>query len=96
MLNAAENYYCGVPAGWDVLLRLNKLCPPNPPPNLAISSAILACLDGVEDARLGDEVTVLGADGGDEITLNDVAAWQGRSPLEVLQMLAGRSERRFG
>ena len=53
-------------------------------------------LDGVEDARLGDEVTVLGADGGDEITLNDVAAWQGRSPLEVLQMLAGRSERRFG
>ena len=53
-------------------------------------------LDGVEDARLGDEVTVLGADGGDEITLNDVAAWQGRSPLEVLQMLAGRSERRLG
>ena len=52
-------------------------------------------LNGVEDARLGDEVTVLGADVGDEITLNDVAAWQGRSPLEVLQMLAGRSGRRF-
>ena len=52
-------------------------------------------LDGVEDASVGDEVTLIGVDGGEEITLDDMAAWQGRSPLEVLCMLAGRSERRF-
>jgi alanine racemase len=51
-------------------------------------------LDGLDDARPGDPVTVIGADGGDEITLDEVARWQQRTPSEVLQMLAGRMERR--
>lgn len=50
-------------------------------------------LDDVEDARTGDTVTLVGRDGDDEITLGEAAGWHGRRPLEVLQMLAGRTRR---
>jgi len=61
-------------------------------PVLAVSLEHMTIdLDGCDEACMGDEVTLFGRDGDDEITLREAAAWQGRSPVEVLQMLAGRA-----
>lgn len=64
-------------------------------PVIAVSLEHLSLdLGGVDEAQVGDQVTVFGTDGSGEISLDEVAAWQGRSPLEVLSMLAGRTARR--
>ena len=45
--------------------------------------------------ELGDVATLIGRDGGEEITIADVAAFGGLSPYEVLTGLRGRLPRRY-
>ena len=40
-------------------------------------------LTDLAEPRVGEEVTVLGQDGAERITIEEMAEWQGRSPLEV-------------
>lgn len=44
---------------------------------------------------IGDSVTLIGRDGDDELTVNEVAAWGGLSPYEMLTGLRGRLPRRY-
>lgn len=50
-------------------------------------------LSAIPDARVGDEVTVMGRSGSEEITLNDLAAWQGTTGSDILLMLSNRLHR---
>lgn len=50
---------------------------------------------GDETVRVGDEVTVLGADGGDEITLREMAGWQGTGLNDLLMNFDGRLPTRY-
>ena len=59
-----------------------------------LDNAILD-LSRVADAAVGDEVVVVGAQGEERITLEEVAAWQGVSPLTVLAGLGGRVPQRY-
>lgn len=43
--------------------------------------------------QVGDQVTILGEDGGERITLGDLATWQGVRPIDVLMTLTGRLPR---
>ena len=52
-------------------------------------------LTGVEDAAVGDEVIALGAQGGERITLAEIAEWQGVSPLVVATGLGARIPHRY-
>lgn len=52
-------------------------------------------LTGSDGARVGDEVVVLGRDGGEEITLADLAAWQEASPVDVLMNFDRRLPYRY-
>lgn len=52
-------------------------------------------LDGVEDARIGDEVVVFGGLNEGEFDLTEFAALLGRGASEVLQMMAGRIDRHY-
>ena len=52
-------------------------------------------LTGVEDAAVGDEVIALGAQGGERITLAEIAEWQGVSPLVVSTGLGARIPHRY-
>lgn len=47
-------------------------------------------LTGIDSPRLGEEVLLLGGDGAARITLDDVAGWQGRPPLEVTMTFSKR------
>ena len=49
-------------------------------------------LDGLDDATPGDEVTLLGVDGDEHITLEDVARWVGKLPLEIALGWSGQAE----
>ncbi|MBT6272904.1 MAG: alanine racemase [Chromatiales bacterium] len=44
------------------------------------------------DATLGDEVVILGISGNDQLTLQDSANWNGRTPLQTLMDWSGRVE----
>ena len=46
----------------------------------------------VPEARIGDEVVVLGGDGDQRISLDDIARWQGGGVNDVLMSLNGRLE----
>jgi alanine racemase len=47
------------------------------------------------DCEIGDAATLIGSDGDDVITVNDVAGFGGLSPYEVLTSLRGRLPRRY-
>ena len=47
-------------------------------------------LTGIDSPRLGEEVLLLGGDGPARIALEDVAAWQGRPPLEAAMTFSKR------
>ncbi len=44
----------------------------------------------LEDVAIGDDITVLGRDGGDQITLAELANWQGCGLLDILMNFDGR------
>ncbi len=48
-----------------------------------------------DGAAVGDEVTVLGADGDEAITLAELADWQGAGLLDVLMNFDGRLPRKY-
>lgn len=50
---------------------------------------------GDEAVKVGDAVTVLGANGGDEITLAEMASWQGTGLNDLLMNFDGRLPRRY-
>ena len=52
-------------------------------------------LTASESPAVGDEVVVLGSDQGETITLAELAAWQGVSPLDVLMAFDGRAGYRY-
>ena len=47
-------------------------------------------LTGIDSPRLSEEVLLLGGDGPQRITLDDIAGWQGRPPLEVTMTFSKR------
>ena len=49
----------------------------------------------IDEARTGDEVTLMGKDGSEEITAEDIASWAGTISYEILLSSAGRVERIF-
>ena len=53
-------------------------------------------LTDLQDLKVGEAVTVLGADGAERITIEDIAEWQGRAPLEVAMTLSKRLPFRHG
>lgn len=56
--------------------------------------AITVDVTDVPEARLGDEVTLIGADGSERITAEDVAGWSETISYEVLTSIGPRVERR--
>ena len=52
-------------------------------------------LSGVADAAVGDEVIALGRQGDERVTLDEVAAWHGVSPLVVVSGLGARLPHRY-
>ena len=48
----------------------------------------------IEDALVGDEVTLMGTDGGLSIGANDLASWAATSPYEILARISPRVYRR--
>ena len=78
----------GVPAA---VLHNGKRCPV-----LGVSLEHLTFdLLGSKAAKVGDEVTVLGSDGNDEITLAEMASWQGTGLNDLLMNFAGRLPRKY-
>lgn len=62
----------------------------------------LVCMDmlmvdvtTVPDAMVGDEVVVIGQQGGEKITAKDIAEWTGTIPYEVLCAISSRVPRRY-
>lgn len=49
----------------------------------------------LDDVAVGDDVVVLGADGDDAITVEEMASWRGCSALDVLMTFDGRLPRRY-
>jgi alanine racemase len=56
--------------------------------------AITLDLSDVPDAEPGDPVTLIGRDGDEEITAEQVAGWSGTISYEVLTSFGARLERR--
>lgn len=52
-------------------------------------------LTDLAEPRVGEEVTVLGPQGTERITIEEMAEWQGRSPLEVAMTLSKRLPFRY-
>ena len=52
-------------------------------------------LSDIADARVGDEVILLGASGDEEILLADIASWQGSVPHVTLMAFEGRLRARY-
>jgi alanine racemase len=57
--------------------------------------AITIDVSGVEGVEVGDVVTVIGADGDDRITAEEVAEWSGTISYEVLTAIGPRVKRRY-
>ncbi len=54
---------------------------------------LMADVSGVEGAAMGDRVTLIGRDGGEEITAGEVAGWEGTINYEVVCALSKRVPR---
>ena len=54
---------------------------------------LMADVSGVEGAAMGDRVTLIGRDGGEEITAGEVAGWEGTINYEVVCALSQRVPR---
>lgn len=54
---------------------------------------LMADVTGVPDAAMGDRVTLIGRDGGGEITADEVAGWEGTINYEVVCALSKRVPR---
>ncbi len=77
------------PGGAAVLIRgqrcpvLGRIC----------MDQLMADVSGVEGAAMGDRVTLIGRDGGEEITAGEVAGWEGTINYEVVCALSKRVPR---
>jgi len=57
--------------------------------------AITVDVTGVEGVEVGDAVTIIGAEGDDRITAEEVAEWSGTISYEVLTAIGPRVKRRY-
>ena len=79
---------CAGPAGY-VLIRgkrakiLGRVC----------MDQMVADITGIEDAETGDEVTLMGQDGNETISAEDIASWAGTISYEILLSSSSRVER---
>lgn len=79
---------CAGPAGY-VLIRgkrakiLGRVC----------MDQMIADITGIEDAETGDEVTLMGQDGNETISAEDIASWAGTISYEILLSSSSRVER---
>lgn len=56
---------------------------------------MMADVSGLADVAPGDEVTLVGTDGGTSITAEELAAWSGTISYEVLLAATERVHRRW-
>ena len=77
------------PGGAAVLIRVQR-CPVI---GLICMDQLMADVSGVEGAAMGDRVTLIGRDGGEEITAGEVAGWEGTINYEVVCALSKRVPR---
>ncbi len=52
-------------------------------------------LEDIADARVGDEIVLLGRSGDEEILLDDIASWRGTALHEALMSFEGRLRARY-
>ena len=52
-------------------------------------------ITGIDEAKTSDEVTIMGKDGAEEITAEDIASWAGTISYEILLSSNGRVEKVF-
>lgn len=55
----------------------------------------MADITGIEEVVAGDEAVLLGEQGGEVITADDIAAWAGTISYEILCMLGNNNERHY-
>ena len=56
---------------------------------------MMADVSGIPEAKAEDEVVLIGSDGEDSITAEDIAAWSGTISYEILLSVGSRVERVF-
>lgn len=75
----------------DVLVRGRRV----PLIGMVSMDAITLDVTGVPDVQVGDVVTLIGRDGDEQITAEEVAGWSGTISYEVLTSIGPRVERRY-
>ena len=75
----------------DVLVRGRRV----PLIGMVSMDAITLDVTGVPDVQVGDVVTLIGRDGDEQITAEEVACWSGTISYEVLTSIGPRVERRY-
>ena len=55
----------------------------------------MADISGIEGVKAGDQVVILGSQGAETITANEIAAWMGTISYEVLCLFGNNNERTF-
>jgi alanine racemase len=56
---------------------------------------LLIDVTAISDAEVGECVTLLGEDGSERVTAEDLAEWAGTIPYEILCRISGRVSREY-
>ena len=86
----ADGYPRALGPGGAVVLIRGQRCPVI---GRICMDQLMADVSGVEGAAMGDRVTLIGRDGGEEITAGEVAGWEGTINYEVVCALSKRVPR---
>lgn len=86
----ADGYPRALGPGGAVVLIRGKRCPVL---GRICMDQLMADVTGMEDVAMGDRVTLIGCDGGEEITASEVAGWEGTINYEVVCALSKRVPR---
>ncbi len=86
----ADGYPRALGPGGAVVLIRGRRCPVL---GRICMDQLMADVSGVEGAAMGDRVTLIGRDGGEEITAGEVAGWEGTINYEVVCALSKRVPR---
>lgn len=86
----ADGYPRALGPGGAVVLIRGQRCPVL---GRICMDQLMADVSGVEGAAMGDRVTLIGRDGGEEITAGEVAGWEGTINYEVVCALSKRVPR---
>lgn len=86
----ADGYPRALGPGGAVVLIRGRRCPVL---GRICMDQLMADVTGVDDVAMGDRVTLIGRDGGGEITASEVAGWEGTINYEVVCALSKRVPR---